>query len=165
VTEEPLIGGFVNSVVRVDSTVRRSTGPWTPAVHALLRHLESVGFAESPRVRGVDAQGREVLDFLEGEVVGWTNWPNVMLESAGVGQLGALLRLYHHAVNGFEPADDAIWRNPLAPSTGELIRHGDFSPFNSVWRGGRVVGIQSALGCRARAAIRRGTCSAYSSRR
>ncbi|HKF74825.1 MAG TPA: hypothetical protein VKF59_01675 [Candidatus Dormibacteraeota bacterium] len=45
-----LPGGFVNAVVRVGSTVRRSTGPWTPAVHALLRHLEAAGFAESPSV-------------------------------------------------------------------------------------------------------------------
>ncbi len=47
--EELLAGGFVNAVVLVGSTVHRSTGPWTPAVQALLRHLEAVGFRESPR--------------------------------------------------------------------------------------------------------------------
>jgi hypothetical protein len=31
-------------VVRVGGTVRRPTQPWTPAVHALLRHLEKAGF-------------------------------------------------------------------------------------------------------------------------
>ncbi len=60
--EIPLPGGTVNEVVvRVGNTVRRSTGPWTPAVHALLRHLESVGFEYSPRVLGFDAKGREVF--------------------------------------------------------------------------------------------------------
>lgn len=33
-----LSGGWVNEVVRTGDTVRRSAGPWTPAVHALLRH-------------------------------------------------------------------------------------------------------------------------------
>ena len=40
--EVPLTGGNITPVVRVGATVRRATGPWTPAVHALLRHLEAV---------------------------------------------------------------------------------------------------------------------------
>ena len=51
-------------------TVRRATGPWTPAVHALLRHLETAGFEAAPCVLGVDDDGREVLSFIEGEAVG-----------------------------------------------------------------------------------------------
>jgi hypothetical protein len=37
-------------------------------VHALLRHLAAAGFDGAPRVLGIDAQGREVLSYLEGEV-------------------------------------------------------------------------------------------------
>jgi hypothetical protein len=139
--QEPLDGGFVNRVVRVGATVRRSSGPWTPAVHALLRHLEAVGFSEAPRVLGMDEEGREILGFIEGETIGWTDWPPVMTRSDGLRQLGSLLRRYHDAVRGFRPPDDAVWRNPLAPSTGELVRHGDFVPFNTVWRDDRVVGV------------------------
>jgi hypothetical protein len=42
--------------------VIRDAGPWTPAVHALLRHLEDVGFAAAPRLAGsgLDTDGREV---------------------------------------------------------------------------------------------------------
>src|SRR5262245_21022678 len=65
--EIPLRGGNVSTVHRVGDTVRRNTGPWTPAVHAMLRHLEYVGFTGSPRVLGVDERGREVLSYLEGE--------------------------------------------------------------------------------------------------
>ena len=36
---EPLVGGNVGGAVRIGPTVRRLTGPWTPAVHALLEHL------------------------------------------------------------------------------------------------------------------------------
>ena len=62
VPEERSLGGNLNDAVRVGDTVRRRAGPWTPAVHALLRYLESAGF-EAPRVVGMDAQGREVLGF------------------------------------------------------------------------------------------------------
>jgi hypothetical protein len=60
--EEQLSGGNTNAaVVKVGSTVRRPTGPWTPRVHELLRRLESSGFEGAPRVRGIDERGREIL--------------------------------------------------------------------------------------------------------
>ncbi|GAB3971968.1 hypothetical protein GCM10027615_31900 [Plantactinospora veratri] len=64
--EIPLHGGNVSTVVRVGDTVRRNAGPWTPSVHALLRHLEYVGFTGSPRALGMDSRNREVLSYLEG---------------------------------------------------------------------------------------------------
>lgn len=57
-----LSGGSVTTVRRVGDTVRRETGPWTPAVHALLRHLAARGFDRAPRVLGIDDDGAEVLD-------------------------------------------------------------------------------------------------------
>jgi hypothetical protein len=43
-TETPLEGGNMNgAVVRIGDTVRRPAGAWTPAVHALLNHLHTVG--------------------------------------------------------------------------------------------------------------------------
>ena len=65
--EEPLPGTFT-TLAKVGNTVRRSIGPWTPAVHALLRHLERVGFNGAPRVLDIDAQGREVLTYMPGNV-------------------------------------------------------------------------------------------------
>jgi len=66
--EERLTGGSISAVAKVGDTVRRNAGPWTPAVHALLRHLEAVGFDGAPRVLGIDGQGREVLSYVPGEV-------------------------------------------------------------------------------------------------
>ena len=137
-----LTGGFVNDIHLVGDTVRRTAGPWTPAVHALLRYLEVAGFAGVPRVRGVDEQGREMLSYLPGRTPGWDHWPDVLIHGNGLEQLGAFLRRYHLAVAGFRPPPDAVWRNPLAPRDGEIVRHGDFSPFNSVWRDdGELAGI------------------------
>src|SRR5690606_35254988 len=113
---------------------RRSAGPWTPAVHALLEHLDRVGFAEAPKALGIDERGREILTYLPGETMPWTDWPAYMLGLEGPAILGDLLRRYHDAVRSFRPPGDAAWRNPLAPRTGELIRHGDFSPFNVLWQ-------------------------------
>lgn len=139
--EVPLAGGFVNSVTKIGDTVHRTAGPWTPAVHALLHHLEQQGFAESPRVLGIDNKGREVLTYLPGETVPWVNWPNEIVSDDGPVVLGRLLRCYHDAVRSFQPPPGTVWRNPLAVEGGELIRHGDFSPFNTTWLNGGVVGV------------------------
>ena len=66
--EEILHGGNTSVVVRVGDTVRRQTGHWTPAVHALLAHLKSVGFSDAPTVMGIDDHCREILPFVTGEV-------------------------------------------------------------------------------------------------
>ena len=140
---EVLGGGAVNKVVRIGDTVRRSAGSWTPTVHALLRHLQAAGFHEAPQVLGIDDEGCEVLSFLPGETVGWTDWPAFMRGDEGLVQLAATLRRYHDAVRGFVPPPDARWRNPLAMAMrdAELVRHGDFSPFNTVWLGDRLTGV------------------------
>ena len=65
---ERLEGGNVGGAVRIGATVRRPVGPWSPAVHALLEHLNGTGLIGVPRVHGHDARGREILDFLAGEV-------------------------------------------------------------------------------------------------
>jgi hypothetical protein len=126
-------------VVRVGDTVRRPVHPWTPTIHRLLRHLEAVGFPHSPRVLGIDGQGREVLTYIDGES-GADGWAHVV-GAAGLAAMARLLRDYHRAVAGFRP-DGAVWANRTAtPAAGELVCHGDFGPWNLVWRGGEPVGI------------------------
>src|SRR5688500_10217288 len=91
--EVVLAGGNMAPVVRVADTVRRVTGPWTPTVHALLRHLEAIGFDGAPRVHGIDDRGREILDFVPGTV----EWPEMgaLLTDDGVARGADLLRRYH----------------------------------------------------------------------
>lgn len=137
---EPMPGGSVTRVHREGATVRRETGPWTPAVHSLLTYLAEHGFAGAPRVVGIDGRGQEVLTYLEGEVA-LRPWPDVLRADDGLVQVGEMLRSYHDVVTGFRPPPDVAWRAPAAPASGEVIRHGDLGPWNSVWRDGRLVGF------------------------
>lgn len=128
------------TVVRIGDTVRRPTYPWSPSVHDLLGHLERVGFPHAPRFLGIDEQGREVLSYLEGES-GRAGWAKVVDES-GLVAMARLLRDYHAAVAGFRPSNRAGWAaHPDPPRDGELVCHGDFGPWNLVWRGTTPVGI------------------------
>jgi hypothetical protein len=111
VDEVPLPGGNVGGAVRVDDTVRRVAGPWTPAVHALLDHLHAAGFDAAPRVRGIDDRGREVLSYIEGETVGDDDpWPAWWRDDDTLVQAIRLLRRFHDVVTTFEPPADARWR-------------------------------------------------------
>ena len=127
-------------ILRVGDTVRRPLHPWSATIHELLRHLAAVGFPYSPRVLGIDEDGREVLSFIAGDS-GPAGWDRVV-DEAGLVAMARLLREYHEAVQGFQPRGDATWAARTgAPGAGELVCHGDFGPWNLVWRGTQPVGI------------------------
>ncbi len=128
-------------VHRRGDTVIRDTGPWTPAVHALLRHLEQAGFAAAPRLvgPGLDQHGREVLTFIAGEFTQPGPWS---LEGAAA--LGTLLRDLHRATRTFRPPADAVWfpwhgRDLGGPD--KVIGHCDVAPWNIVTRDGLPVAL------------------------
>lgn len=133
---ERLTGGGVNEVVRIGPTVRRPTGPWTPAVHRLLGHLAAAGFTGAPRAYGVDAAGREILDFIPGEVAHYPlpgyAWRDTVLQ-----EVARLLRAYHDATAGFDRRGLTWYLPPREPA--EVICHGDVAPYNCVFRDGHPV--------------------------
>ena len=130
-TEEELGGGGLTPVVRVGETVRRSTGAWTPAVHALLQHLVEVGFDEAPRVRGLDDDGREVLEYVPGEV-------RDSHDDEELVSIAELVRRFHDATRTFDPPASAHWQFLVgSPETGDVICHNDLSPSNLIWADGR----------------------------
>jgi Ser/Thr protein kinase RdoA (MazF antagonist) len=131
------LAGNVSTVIRIGDTVRRNTGPWTPAVHLLLRHLEEVGFDGAPRVLGIDEQGREVLTYVPGEVPRRAG-PEIATDEVLV-EVGRLLRRYHDAVSGFELPPEMAWYHAGVPGRVTVICHNDISPRNTVFRGGRPV--------------------------
>jgi hypothetical protein len=132
--EERLAGGNVGGAVRVGDTVRRGTGPWTPAVHALLDHLAG-RLPHVPRVVGFDDLGREVLTFLPGHVV------DIDTELLTEGQIASVVgwtRALHDAVDGFR--HPGPWRYfPIPGPT--LIGHNDIAPYNVCFDGDDLVGV------------------------
>ncbi|SEF26900.1 Phosphotransferase enzyme family protein [Amycolatopsis pretoriensis] len=136
-TEIPLTGGNVSAgVVRVGDTVRRPAGPWTPSVHALLGHLHSVGFPGAPRPLGLDERGREVLEFIDGDVP-WPGRVDLLLPDAAVVAVGELVRDFHDAVAGFVPPADAAWQVLMPADGAEIVAHHDLAPWNLVAGRGR----------------------------
>ncbi len=124
------------TVVRRDGdVVVRSAGPQAPTVHALLRHLEDVGFAGAPRVvgSGFDAEGNETLTWIDGDS------PRHGLDTVeAAAALGSLVRQVHDATASFRPPPDAAWKQNWCREHGDqrVIGHCDNGFWNVVLRDG-----------------------------
>ncbi len=136
--------GVTPGIVRIGDTVRRPIRPFSRTVQAFLAHLHARGFDGAPVPMGVDANGREVLSFVEGDV------PREPLPDAACSDdvlvaLARLIRRLHDAAQGWEPPADAVWGSipgRLHPDTKqlfaapELVSHRDYCPGNVVFRSG-----------------------------
>jgi hypothetical protein len=148
--EIPLLGGDVTQgVVRVGDTVRRPLNSNSALVHALLRHLEAVGFQGVPRFLGIDPAGREVLTYIEGEVAGRPR-PAWIADEGRLVSVARLVRGYDDAATSFVPPADASPESPSPESAGipppppylpELLGHVDITPENVVFRDARAVAL------------------------
>ncbi|NES13038.1 phosphotransferase [Micromonospora sp. PPF5-17] len=114
--------------MRVGDTVRRPAGPWTDAVDALLAHLHAVGFAGAPRPFGRDERGRQVLEYVPGEL----GDPRGTYTRAELASIGAFLADLHRATATFVPPPGAVWQRVIPPDGEELICHHDAAPWNLV---------------------------------
>jgi hypothetical protein len=130
--------GGPSNVIRHSGTVLRPAQPWTGTVHALLRHLEDVGYPGSPRVLGggVDDRGNEVLTFIEGVIEHPRTWSDEAIWLAG-----GLLRDLHAATASFRPPPDAAWQPWWMhhDGPGAVIGHCDAGPWHTVVHEGRPV--------------------------
>lgn len=135
--ETTLTGGNVGGAVRVGDTVRRRTGPWTPAVHDLLRHLADAGLDGVPRVHGLDPQDREILDFLPGTVPPDPDH----LTDGQLAATGRWLARFHAASATFPRAERRWYFGSAARGEGEVICHNDVAPYNIVVDGEDLVGV------------------------
>ncbi|UOR00671.1 phosphotransferase [Leucobacter allii] len=118
--------------------VLRPTGPWTPAVHALLAHLAARGLDGVPAVLGIDEEGREILEYLPGETLD----PEVDAASdAALVAAAGWLRRFHEAARDFRPGR-ALWRQGEQElGADEVICHNDPGLYNWVLRDGEFAGM------------------------
>lgn len=126
---------------RTGDVVRRPLGFWSPAVHHLLGYLQDAGFP-APRVLGTEDRD-ELLTWIDGEFgpVGWSK----IVPEAGLRRWASFLRQYHDTVAGYRPPPGSVWSTSPVPDPpagpGEIVCHGDFGPWNGVWRGEQIVGL------------------------
>lgn len=126
-----------NDVRRDGETVLRPSRAWTPAVHALLRHLEHVGFTGSPSSLG-SGSSDEAVAYIEGDVDGKRVWSD-----DGMHELGRLMRRLHDATATFRPPDGAVWQAVFLEGrrSDVILSHRDAAPWNVVARDGLPVGL------------------------
>jgi len=140
VAEQELSGGRTNagSVVRVGDTVRRPRRPGFEVVEGLLKHFEGVEFRGAPRLLGIDDQGREVLEYIEGEAYVGLPWQTDDARNAEfLGRISGFLRELHEATFGFDPPNGCAPQR-LLPVDGGVWTHGDVVYANVVFSGNAV---------------------------
>lgn len=118
---------MTRGLVRIGSTIRRPLHDRSANVQAVLLHLEAVGFEGAPRFLGVDDKGREILTYIQGEVLDGS--PALMPERR-LRTAAQLIRDFHDAT-----AETAITRG------GDVVCHGDLGHHNTVFRGETAVGL------------------------
>jgi len=105
--------------------------PYTGALHALLLHLEKVGFTGAPRSFGWDDKGRHLVEFVAGMRADHPDAPENALDPA---RLGSFLREMHDALDSFVPPSYARWFDGIPSPGRDLIVHQDIAPSNIVLR-------------------------------
>jgi hypothetical protein len=115
-------GRMTSGIVRRGDRLLRPMGPWSPAVHEYLRHLEAAGFEGSPRVLGTEGN-REVLTFIDGDVAMDPHWqpghahrlPPYARTDRALRGAAKLIRELHSAAAGFAPAITSYRFDPRPP--------------------------------------------------
>lgn len=136
---------MTSGIVRRGDRLLRPMGPWSPAVHEYLGHLEAAGFEGSPRVLGTEGN-REVLTFFDGDVATDPHWqpghghrlPPYARTDLALRGAAKLIRNLHSAAAGFRPAITSYRFDPRPPRLGEIVSHGDLGPWNTVYRDGEA---------------------------
>lgn len=132
--DEEFLAGNVGGAMRVGNTVRRPVGPWTPAVHALLRSLQG-RLPHVPKVYGFDDRGREILDFMPGRVV---DIDSELLTAGQITSLVSWARQLHLATAAF--THPGPWRH-FHVEGATIIGHNDIAPYNSCFDGDGLAGV------------------------
>lgn len=129
-------GGNTAPVVRVGSTVRRVAGPWTPNVATLMTGLRLAGVAGVPEHLGLDEQGREVVEYVDGDVPVYP-MPAWLWDDDVLADVGRAVRAVHDATTSLELPRTGWRREAVEPV--EVVCHGDVAPYNCVFSGGRLI--------------------------
>ncbi len=137
-----MVGGVANagSVVRVGDHVLRPSNPHSRSIHAFLTALREAGFSGASVPIGIDDDGRERLEFIDGDVP-VPPFPEWAQADSVLGSIAALLYRFHAASPNFEPSGHS-WSTEMAdPLGGRAVCHNDVCLENVVFRDGEAVAL------------------------
>ncbi|MFF1539451.1 phosphotransferase [Microbacterium sp. NPDC058269] len=126
--EEVLVGGNASgAVVRIGDTVRKPWSDATPSVSGFVAALRAEG-VNAPEPRGRDAQGRQVVEFVPGELA----IAGAPLTASELRRVGSMIREIHDASARYVPEAGAVWRTAIPAPAAELVCHNDLAPWNLI---------------------------------
>ena len=140
--DEILDGGVANAgaVIRRGEFVLRPSNPRSKAIHQFLRELRSTGFTGASLPVEIQADGRERLVFIEGEVP-VPPFPEWAQSDDTLASIARLVRRFHEA-SAQVAVDAGPWSDELADSAGgSMLCHNDVCLENVVFRNGVAVGL------------------------
>ncbi len=140
--EELLHGGVANvgAVVRSGDHVLRPSNPFSTTIHAALTALHEAGCHGVSRPIGIDADGRERLEFIPGDVP-TPPYPDWAQSDDALVSIVELMKQLHDSSEGLELARSA-WSAEMAdPLGGPVLCHNDICLENVVFRDGRAIGL------------------------
>lgn len=128
VQEIPLQGGQLTpGIVRVGNTVRRPPKSNATFIHDLFLFLERQGFPFAPRFLGRDEQGRDILNYLEGQA--WLDSGSRLPDDL-LAQVARAIRRCHDLTAGSQLAQGH-----------EIVAHHELGPHNTIFRENHLVGF------------------------
>lgn len=141
--EQPLAGAIANAgyVTRIGGYVLRPASPYVPSIHGFMRSLHCAGFDGVPVPVGIDPDGRERLEFIDGDVP-VPPYPEWAQSDRALISVAALLRRFHDASASFDRTGTA-WSAELADPANDLgiVCHNDVCLENVVFRDGEAVAL------------------------
>lgn len=142
--EEVLHGGVANRghVVRVGQHVLRPSSPYSRSIFAFLRALRTAGFEGVPRPVGIDPDGRERFEFMEGDTP-TVPYPSWALTDEALTSVAELMARFHRASAAFDLGGPGLtWNEEIADARGgPIVCHNDICLENVVFRDGLAVGL------------------------
>ncbi len=130
-SEIPLAGGYVSGAVRIGDTVRRAASPRSAYVRALLDHFAAAEWPGAPRFLGYDDTGREIVEFIDGDVPAAATDPSFQSDASLI-RVAELVRTFHDLTVGSPLLAGADGGEGVDGA--EVVCHNDLSPKNTVYR-------------------------------
>lgn len=137
---ERLNGGRDN-IIKKDGILYRPSNEWSVYVQEFLKFLHKHGFDTVPYPLGFTKDGQEMLTFIEGDVFN-NELPTEVKSIDALISFAKYIRKFHDlGANYIERlSGEEKWMLPIGTKV-ETMCHGDLAPYNTVMKGGKVMGL------------------------